>query len=126
MRCTRNLNPLVEFLNFFTLGSSEKDTQYSVECLLVSNLIGIITTPGAHMPLQFWYAYSIPLLLQLLPLSSILTFSLYLGLFPAVFAYQSGANYHHLFLIILVIWHVFFGWKRKEIKQEVDQTTKIK
>lgn len=63
--------------------SKAGDVRFSVECLFIGNMCGIIMVPGAHSQFQFWYTYSIPLLVSWLPLPWPLAPLCYLFFFPA-------------------------------------------
>lgn len=77
VRCLYNLNPLA------IERARPSDLQFSIECLLIGNMCGIIVVPGAHSQFQFWYTYSIPILISWLPLHFALVPLCYLYFFPA-------------------------------------------
>lgn len=124
MRCIRNLNPLN------IVKAEESDLRFSLECLLIGNMCGIIVVPGAHSQFQFWYTYSIPILLSLLPLQHFMLPLCYLYFFPAA---QEGSSSHHLFIIAMTLYLVFVGSssassadKKSDGKVEVESENKEK
>ena len=77
--------------------------------------------PGAHAQFQFWYTYSIPLLLSWLPIPWLFYPLCYLFFFPAA---QGGSSTHHLFIMAMTLWLVFVG-PRKDGEEEKEELHRV-